>query len=358
MEKIRVELGLHSYDILIGQGVLPFAGELCQKLHIGPKIVILTNPEIATLYLQPVKSSLAKAGFTIETIIVPAGEEQKNLKVVADCHEKLSLMGLDRKSTLLALGGGVIGDLTGFLAATYLRGINFIQMPTTLLAQVDSSVGGKTGVNLPAGKNLVGCFYQPKLVLIDVDTLKTLPDREFKTGMAEVIKYGMISSEPLFKELEANKLDNQHHLLPEIIAECCQIKADVVGKDERESYLRMILNYGHTAGHAIEAVTKYKKYTHGEAVALGMIAAGQIAIELNLFSAKEQDRQIKLIKNNGLPVKFHGFDIDELLAAMHHDKKAQNAKLTFVLPQEIGEVEIDRDVPEKIVKAALGKLIG
>lgn len=349
MQTIRVELASRSYDIVIGQDLLAKAGVYCQKLGLGSKLVIISNPDIAELYLDPVQDSLEASNFHVESLLIPEGEANKTLDTVTNLLNQLASMRLDRNSILIALGGGVVGDITGFVAATYLRGINFIQIPTTLLAQVDSSVGGKTGVNLPAGKNLVGCFYQPKLVLIDTTTLETLPERELQTGMAEIIKYGVIRSKELFKKLESI----QGLPSADIIAQCCQIKADVVSADEKESYLRMILNFGHTVGHAIEAVTNYQQYTHGEAVALGMISAGKIALALGLFSVAEQQRLIALIEKTGLPTAFPDISIDLLIEAMYRDKKVSERALTFVLPRAIGEVEIVKGVGVETVKKEL-----
>ena len=352
MRTIRVELGNDSYDILIAAGLLDQVGEHCRQLNLGSKIVIISNPTVASLYLDVVKPSLEEAGFMVYYIEIPDGEAFKKLNIIERLHNQLASIGLDRHSSLLALGGGVVGDIVGFVAATYLRGINFIQVPTTLLAQVDSSVGGKTGVNLESGKNLVGSFYQPKFVLIDTNTLETLPEREFRTGMAEIIKYGVIRSSVLFKTLEQSPQD-----IGPIIAECCQIKADVVAEDEKESYLRMILNFGHTVGHAIEAVTHYEEYTHGEAIALGMIAAGEIALALNQFSPQEQEALTALIQQTGLPTTFPTLDVADLMDAMTRDKKAREGLLTFVLPETIGSVVINRNVSHEIVSGVIARLI-
>lgn len=345
MQTIRVELGARSYDILIGQGLLAKAGSYLATLGLGSKAVVITNAEIAKLYLQPVLQSI---GREVIELIIPEGESAKTLDTVASLHNRLAQLGLERNSTLIALGGGIVGDVTGFVAATYLRGINFVQIPTTLLAQVDSSVGGKTGVNLTAGKNLVGCFYQPKLVLIDTDTLSTLPAREIQTGLAEVIKYGVIRSRELFEQLEGSL-----QITADIIAKCCQIKAEVVSADEKETNLRMILNFGHTVGHALEAVTNYQQYTHGEAVALGMIVAGEISLRQRMFSEAEQARLIALIAKAGLPTEFPKVNFERLIEAMYRDKKVSDQSLTFVLPKAIGEVEIVKDIRPELVQKVL-----
>jgi len=363
MQTIRVQLGPQSYDIMIAPGLLTRAGELCRKLPLGAKMVIVSNPVVASLYLDSIKPSLEEGGFSVTYLEIPEGETVKQLDIVERLHHQLAGLGLDRNSSLVALGGGVVGDIVGFVASTFLRGVNFIQVPTTLLAQVDSSVGGKTGVNLPSGKNLVGTFYQPKLVLMDTTTLDTLPGREFKTGLAEIVKYGVIRSRTLFETLEqqyCHSLEDGNpggEVLASIIAECCQIKAEVVAKDEKEDEYRMILNLGHTVGHALEAVTNYQQYTHGEAVGLGMIAAAQIALEKEMFSEAEKTRLTGLLQNIDLPTTFPSIDMDVLIQAIYRDKKTQDEKLTFVLPTAIGKVDIIRDVEESLVRKAIKGLV-
>ncbi|HEY9806813.1 MAG TPA: 3-dehydroquinate synthase, partial [Candidatus Obscuribacterales bacterium] len=257
------------------------------------------------------------------------------------------------------LGGGVIGDMAGFAAATWLRGINFVQVPTTLLAMVDASIGGKTGVNHPHGKNLIGAFHQPKLVLIDPQTLKTLPAREFRAGMAEVIKYGIIWDAELFEQLEQSKrLDQLRYisdeLLQEILTRSCQAKAHVVSKDEKEAGLRAILNYGHTIGHAVESLTGYKVVNHGEAVAIGMVAAGQIAVALGMWDSASSDRQLALLEKTGLPTKLpEGLDIDAIVASLQTDKKVRDGRVRFILPTQIGTVTITDEVPADVIRQVL-----
>ncbi|MFA5928281.1 MAG: 3-dehydroquinate synthase [Candidatus Margulisiibacteriota bacterium] len=366
MRIINVELGAQSYQIVIAAGLYLRPADYWPKKKLGKKLAIITESKQSAIYKEyrnTVWQSFKQMGYKpIEILLPAAGEPAKNLQTTEMIFNELARHDLDRDSTLIALGGGVVGDIVGFVAATYLRGINYIQMPTTLLSQVDSSVGGKTGVNLPAGKNLVGCFYQPKLVLIDLNTLSSLPAREFRTGMAEVIKYGMIKSPKLFARLE--KLPDLSSLkkigqenIQEIVAECCQIKADIVKEDEREAHLRMILNFGHTVGHALEAETKYTEYTHGEAIAIGMIVAGEIGVEMKKFPPEEMSRLRKLIEKAGLPSKMPELDKRKLLDAMYKDKKNKDEKLTFVLPKRIGEVEIVRDVPEREIKKAIAKAL-
>lgn len=298
--KISVCLPDNSYSIHITDNGLSTIGEKAQTLNIGKKILVVSNPEIFNYYGEITIKSLENAGFSVNYHLIPAGENHKNLESISHIYDSALKHRLERNSTMIALGGGVVGDMTGFAAATWLRGINFIQIPTSLLAMVDASVGGKTGVNHPQGKNLIGAFYQPKLVLIDSHVLKTLPEREFKAGMAEVIKYGVIWDKTLFERLEQeNNLHSLNNLsevlLNEILTRACQAKADVVGEDEKESGLRAILNYGHTIGHVVESLTHYETFVHGEAVAIGMVAAGKIALKANLWQEEEAIRDRKSV---------------------------------------------------------------
>ena len=287
------------------------------------------------------------------TIEVPTGEENKSLAQFSHIQDSLVAHQLDRGSTLIALGGGVIGDLAGFAAAVYMRGIPYVQIPTTLQAQVDASVGGKTAINHPKGKNLIGAFHQPKLVLIDVDTLKTLPQRDIRSGLIEVIKMGVIRDESLFERVEENldailKLDDT--VLTEIISQACINKAEIVAKDEKESGLRMVLNYGHTFGHALEALTHYNRYRHGEAVSIGMNCAAQLAVNLGMFSETDFQRQHTLLKRAKLPIAFPPDLTPEALCnAMYLDKKTLGGKLRLILPTRIGEVVIRDDVDDRHV---------
>jgi 3-dehydroquinate synthase len=290
---------------------------------------------------------------------VPAGETAKSLRTVQHCYDRLAAHRLERKSFIVALGGGVVGDLAGFVAATYLRGISFVQVPTTLLAQVDSSVGGKTGVNLKAGKNLVGAFHQPRLVLCDLKTLRALPEREFRAGLAEVIKYGIIYDAALFRRLERNLdrlLARDERYLAHVIARSCAIKAEVVGQDETETGLRAILNFGHTIGHAIENISGYGKYLHGEAIAIGQTAAAWISTRLTGLPERDAMRISGLLAAASLPtiIRLNERQRERLFAAMRLDKKVSGGEIKFVLAERIGKVAWGRQVPEEVVRWALG----
>lgn len=356
---IPVNLPQNSYQIAIAPDSLSQLGQYLSPLKLGKKILLISNPEIFADYGQAASNSLEEAGFAVAYHLIPAGEIHKNLEAIAKIYDAALEHRLERDSTLVALGGGVIGDMTGFAAATWLRGINFVQVPTSLLAMVDASIGGKTGVNHPKGKNLIGAFYQPRFVLIDPQVLKTLPAREFRAGMAEVIKYGVIWSVDLFRQLEAAaSLDElgslTEALLITILSRCCQAKVDVVTKDEKEAGLRAILNYGHTIGHALESLTGYDKLNHGEAVALGMVAAGKIATRLQLWSDQEAERQDVLIAKAGLPTKIPAnLEADEIIEALQADKKVKSGKVRFILPQQIGKVVITDQVPSEIIRHVL-----
>jgi 3-dehydroquinate synthase len=354
MRIVQVPLGNRSYVIKVGGGLLPRLGAECASLKLGRRCAVITDSNVGIHFAATALKSLAASGFEPVLITVPAGEKSKRLAVVEKCHDQLAAHRLERKSFLVALGGGVVGDLTGFIAATYLRGIPFVQVPTTLLAQVDSSVGGKTGVNLRAGKNLVGAFYQPLRVLCDLDTLKTLPEREFISGLGEVIKYGIIYDAALFAQLERRLpklLRRDAAALAGVIARCCEIKAEVVGLDEQEGGLRVILNFGHTIGHAIENSFGYGKFLHGEAIAIGQVAAARLSQKVLGLPAGDTERIEKLFVNAGLPVaiKLNASLRKKLLAAMKLDKKASGGDVKFVLARKIGRVEFGCSVaPEAI----------
>jgi shikimate kinase/3-dehydroquinate synthase len=343
---IRVELAERSYEIHMGKGTLPQIGEALLRLKLGKRIAIVSNPTVFPLYGPLVFDSLKSAGFEPYTITIPDGEEYKNLDSANLIYTELLKEKFERGSSLLALGGGVIGDITGFAASTYMRGIRFIQVPTTLLAQVDSSVGGKTGVNHPLGKNMIGAFWQPSLVWIDIETLKTLPKKEFIAGMAEVIKYGVIKDEELFSFLEAERdavLSQEPEKIIHLIRKSCEIKAEVVSLDEREAGLRAILNYGHTIGHAIETLTHYTKYLHGEAVAIGMHVEAKLAQKKNLLQGKETERIRNLISSYGLPTDMpQDFTLEEVFTAMQVDKKVAEGRVRVVLPEKIGSVRVEK----------------
>lgn len=355
---VKVPLGNRSYNILIGRDLLAQLGAECSKLKLGQRCAIISDRNVAPRFAKTVQRSLAKAGFDSFLITVAAGETAKSIKTVQACYDQLASHRLERKSFIVALGGGVTGDLAGFVAATYLRGIAFVQVPTTLLAQVDSSVGGKVGVNLKAGKNLVGAFYQPRVVLCDLDTLKTLPDREYRAGLAEVIKYGIIYDAALFRRLEIEMpklLNRDAKSLAHIVARCCEIKADVVGQDETESGVRAILNFGHTIGHALEAISGYGKYLHGEAISIGQVAAAKLSACISGLPADDVERITKLFQSAGLPirVKLNSAQLNKLCAAMKLDKKVSAGEIKFVLAQKIGKVAFGQKVPENMVRETL-----
>lgn len=345
MEHVDVGLGERSYRIGIGTRLLGTLGEECRKLGLGRTVAVVSNTTVAPLYGGTVRASLEAAGFAVHEITLPDGEEYKNLETLNLIFDGLIRRGLDRGSFIVALGGGVVGDMAGFAAATYLRGIPFVQVPTTLLAQVDSSVGGKTGVNHSLGKNLIGVFYQPRLVLIDLDTLDTLQSRDYVAGLAEVAKYGVVLDEGLFALLEEGReriLARDKELLRSIVKRCCAIKADVVAADERESGLRAVLNYGHTLGHAVEALTGYEKMLHGEAVAIGMVEAARISEQRGLSTSADTERITALLKGFGLPVDLPLFPLDDYLEILLRDKKVREGGLTFVLNRGIGNFVLER----------------
>lgn len=353
MQTLTVDLGDRSYPICIGAGILEGLGARLPAITKGRRAAVITNPVVAQLYRDPVVGSLQKAGIEAVVIEVPDGEEHKNLAWLTFLFDRLLEARLDRESAIIALGGGVIGDLAGFTAATFLRGVPLVQVPTTLLAQVDSSVGGKTAVNHPAGKNLIGAFYQPRLVWADVRTLQTLSRRELRAGMAEVIKYGAALSRPLFELLEKrleSVLALQDDLLVDVVRRCCRLKAKVVAQDERESGLRAVLNFGHTAGHAVEMLTEYRQYLHGEAVAMGMAFAARLSNARGLCRPQVAQRVIRLLQRAGLPVDIPQELFGQPLAvAMETDKKAAGGKIKFVCLEEIGRARFELLTAEEIV---------
>jgi 3-dehydroquinate synthase len=355
---VNVPVGDRSYSIMIGTGLLSRLGAECKKLRLGQRCAIVSDRNVAPLYAARARASLIRAGFEPILITVPAGETAKHLRTVSACFDALARHRLERKSLVLALGGGVVGDLAGFVAATYLRGIPFVQVPTTLLAQVDSSVGGKVGVNLGAGKNLVGAFYQPRLVLCDLSTLRTLPARELQAGLAEVIKYGIIYDAGLFRRLE-RELPRLLRLelapLTAVIARCCEIKAEVVGQDETESGVRAILNFGHTVGHALETISGYGRYLHGEAIAIGQVAAARLSAWQRGLPVGEVDRIVRLLEQAGLPtrVRLAPRQRARLRAAMRLDKKVSGGELKFVLADRIGQVVWGQTVPPALIEQVL-----
>lgn len=325
-----------------------------QQVGLHGKVAIVSNPTVAQLYLDAIHDALSAIGFEVVPILLPDGEEYKNLKSLTSIYSGLVDARLERKSAIVALGGGVIGDLAGFAAATYLRGVPYVQVPTTLLAQVDSSVGGKTAVNHERGKNLIGAFYQPKLVLIDTAALGTLPRRELVAGLAEVVKYGIIEDPVLFGLLE-DKIDRllalDRDLLIQVISTCCAIKSRVVEQDEREDDYRAVLNFGHTVGHALEAATDYQQFLHGEAVGIGMAKAAALSCRLQFCESTSLERILKLLKKAGLPVELpSNLSVQQLIQGMEIDKKAAGGKVKFVLCAGIGKTHFHWLTPGEIAR--------
>lgn len=361
MQKVRVNLGVRSYDILIGKGLLSELGERCKGLKFGDSCIVVSDEIVAEHYAKDAIQSLKRAGFETDLHTFPAGEASKNLDQIRDGYDHLASLRLERNSFVVALGGGVVGDVAGFLAASYLRGIDFIQVPTTLLSQVDSSVGGKVGINLKAGKNLVGAFHQPRLVLCDLDVLKSLPPREFRSGLAEVIKYGIIADANFFSQIEQDhkKIIHQNpECLSDLIAKSCSIKADIVKSDEREMGLRAILNFGHTIGHGLEAITQYGQYLHGEAIAIGQVAAAHLSARYLGLSEESVKRIRKLFDSVGLPISIflNANQRQMLFDAIRLDKKVRSGQLRFVLAEDIGKVRIDQPVEENAITEVLNHL--
>jgi len=356
MEQITVSLEERSYPISIAAGLFDDPASYW-PLSAGDHAMVVTNDTLAPLYLSSVIRKLSAAGVIVDQVILPDGEQYKTLTVLEKIFTALLEKPHGRDTTLIALGGGVIGDMTGFAAACYQRGVRFIQMPTTLLSQVDSSVGGKTAVNHPLGKNMIGAFYQPVSVIIDTDCLKTLPARELSSGLAEVIKYGIILDKEFFVWLEQHMEELvalDENALSWCIRRCCEIKADVVVADERESGVRALLNLGHTFGHAIEAHMGYGNWLHGEAVAAGMVMAARTAERVNGFTTEDTQRVITLLERAGLPVKGpREMAAEEYLPHMMRDKKVLGGELRLVLPRNIGESEVRSGVAHDIVLAAI-----
>lgn len=358
MQSVQVDLGPRSYDIRIGTNCLDRLGDRLAMAGQAQHAIIITDENVENPHAEAIATGMVGAGMEADLLVIPAGEASKSIDVAADLWSKLLDLETDRRTRIVAIGGGVVGDLAGFVAATFARGLEFIQAPTTLLAQVDSSVGGKTGINLPQAKNMVGAFWQPKLVWIDTAVLSTLPEREYRSGLAEVVKYGVILDADFFAWLEdhvdeLNARDNE--ALRHVVAQSCRLKADVVEKDEHEtSGLRAVLNYGHTFAHAIEQVAGYGEYLHGEAVSIGMVAASRLAERLGRIDATLTDRQSQLLSALKLPVEHPDLDNDALLVAMQRDKKTVAGRLRFVLPDRLGHVELVPDVPHQDVSAILG----
>ncbi|MFH1846727.1 MAG: 3-dehydroquinate synthase [Candidatus Omnitrophota bacterium] len=359
MKKIKVNLGNRSYNVLVGTGIIKSLPAVIQSMGFAGPVVVITDKvvEKKTKHITaPIFKSLPNQVFCLA---VPSSEKSKSLNVFKDLVQKISKNTKTHKPLIVAIGGGVVGDLAGFIAATYRRGVPFIQIPTTLLAQVDSSVGGKTGIDLPDAKNLVGAFCQPKTVLMDPDFLKTLPKRQLRNGMAEIIKYGVIGKKGFFEFLEKNIrkiLALESKVLEKTIYECVFMKAQVVEKDEFDCKdIRIALNFGHTLGHAVEAAAKYSAYNHGEAISIGMLLAGEIAKRLDMFEDKSQSRIEKLIKKAGLPTKARNVSIKQIMNSYGYDKKFTFGTNRFVLPLKIGKVQVIEDIPGILIRTVLKK---
>lgn len=354
MEPIIINLDLpqDSYDIHINDGWQGLKSAI--KSFLGDKVMLVTDENVKGLFVRDLMSIISSMGCETSLAVVQPGEGSKSLETAESLYTQALNAKLDRSSSIIALGGGVVGDLAGFVASTYMRGINFIQIPTTLLAQVDSSVGGKVAVNHPLAKNIIGSFYQPKSVYINIDTLKTLPNRQFSTGMAELIKYGFIWDKEFLGWLENNierLMGKEKDALAYAIHRSCKIKAEIVSQDEKEKGLRAILNFGHTIGHGLEAITGYSQHTHGEAVALGMVYESLIALHKGLVEKSLINLLIALLKVAKLPTKITEIDVESLIQAMAHDKKNKSGSIVFILPIEYGKVDIFDDVePELIYK--------
>ncbi|MGB9687964.1 3-dehydroquinate synthase [Thermogutta sp.] len=358
--RIDVNLGSRSYPIFVGDQILTKVGELITSAMDATHAVVITDSNVGPLYLEICQRVLEDQGMRVDAVTVPAGETTKSLPYAEQLWNALVDFHADRKTVVVALGGGVVGDLAGFIAATFARGLRLVQIPTSLLAQVDSSVGGKVGINLEKAKNMVGAFHQPSLVVIDVGTLRSLPQREYISGLAEVVKYGVILDAQFFEFLEHNVpaiLNVDPAILTSIIARCCRLKADVVEADEREETgYRAILNYGHTFAHAFETLTNYTSLLHGEAVAIGMTCAARLAASRNMFSSDECKRQTDLLRVLGLPTEPPNLSPHDVLACMRHDKKVQHGQLRLILPKRLGQVELVADVDPGEITAVLAPL--
>jgi 3-dehydroquinate synthase len=355
MQTLRVELGERAYAIVIGEHLLSRAGLILPHLDL-PRVAIVTNATVAALYEKQLAEVLRAAGVDVIDVVLEDGERYKEWTTLNRIYDALLEHRCDRRTTLIALGGGVVGDLAGFAAATYMRGIPFIQVPTTLLAQVDSSIGGKTGINHPRGKNMIGAFYQPRLVLADTTVLTSLPPRELSAGVAEIIKHGLIRDAAFFEWLERNMeklLACEPQALAHVVRRCCEIKAAVVAADERETGVRALLNFGHTFGHAIESGLGYGVWLHGEAVAAGMVIAADLSCRMGLIARADVDRIIALLKRARLPFARPDITPGLLFDLMGADKKAEAGKPRFVLLDAIGAASVHADVPAAPLQQAL-----
>jgi len=359
-ETLTVDLGPRSYPILIGRDWFGQLGKALRERTAYQRVLIVSDGRVGNLYGEKALAALSDAGFVGETLFIPEGEMFKTLDTCMSVYGFLLSNNYSRETVLVALGGGVVGDLAGFVAATYMRGVPYVQVPTSLLAMVDSSVGGKTGVNHPLGKNMIGAFHQPLLVFIDLGCLATLDRAEFRAGFAEVVKYGMIRDAEFFvfceKEREAIfALDTQ--ALQHVVGTGCAIKAAIVAADEKEAGLRAILNFGHTVGHAVESLTNYTLYKHGEAVAIGMVAAGRLAVRMGFFEPSQQERLERLLEQSDLPVRIPlRVETEDIIERMRKDKKVRHERVRFVLPEAIGRVRMESDFSLTLLRQVVDEM--
>jgi len=356
MNKLLVELGGNSYPIFIGENILEKLGEMLKLYNFSRQVVVITDSNVNKHHGKALTKGLHSSLKSFELITIPSGERSKSFRTTEEILTQMLELGCDRQTVILAFGGGVVGDISGFVASIYKRGVPYLQIPTTLLAQVDASVGGKTAINHPLGKNMVGTFYQPQMVWTDLKLLRTLPKKEIVCGLGEIIKYGIIKDSEFFK-LVAENLETilalDLELLQEVVINCCRIKAEIVTEDEKEAGHRMILNFGHTIGHALEAEMGYKNICHGEAVLLGMLAESKIALSLKMLNKEDFLRIEGLIAKFNLSDKLKNIDLKRLLQFIGSDKKAESGRIRFVLPRKIGEVEIVEDIESSVIKSAM-----
>ncbi|HEY3065218.1 MAG TPA: 3-dehydroquinate synthase [Methylomirabilota bacterium] len=356
---VTVDLGSSSYRIVVEAGALGTVGSRLRELGVGDLVAVVSSPSITELHGKTVIDSLDATGFQVLSLAVPEGEAAKTLAVAEQCWNGLLDAGFDRTSTVVALGGGAVGDVAGFVAGTYMRGVNVVQVPTTLLAQVDASIGGKTAIDHPRAKNLIGVFHQPRLVLVDPAAVGTLPARDFRSGLAEIVKHGIVLDASYFAEVEAAVaplLARDLATLERIVGGSCRLKASVVERDVQEAALRAVLNYGHTIGHALEAATGYTRWTHGEAVSLGIAAEARLANRLGLATPATVERQERLLSALGLPIRTQAVNVEAVLGAIRHDKKARNGRVPFVLAPTLGSFRVVFDVSPDDVRAVVNEV--
>jgi 3-dehydroquinate synthase len=359
---VSVNLGARSYSVVVEAGALARVGDRLRELGVGRRTALVSDAAVLSLHGAAVRESLERAGFTVAVIDVPEGEAAKTLAVAEHCWDRLLAAGLDRTSTVLGLGGGAVGDLAGFVAATYMRGMHFVTLPTTVLAQVDAAIGGKTAIDHPKAKNLIGAFHQPRLVVVDPGVVRTLPEREFRSGLAEIVKHGIVLEQAYFEEVErdaATLLARRLDVLERIIGGSCRLKASVIERDpEEKGELRFALNYGHTIGHALEATTGYARWTHGEAVSLGIAAEARLARRLGVADEATVAAQETLLTRLGLPVRGAQIDVQAVLTAITHDKKARDGRVPFVLAPRVGHFRVVYDIPPAEIRGAIQELVG